>query len=113
MSDLHQKAMVQHPKEGAKSGGMRGQVSPQATSRAVHAADYMPDRLPSRKLNREAELPENLPVKGMSQYGTVLGYRKNGTWSFYRQTRTRFDFRTISGGWKYYWAMPVCTRFWP
>ena len=114
MTQLHQEAMAQFPKEGGKISTGRAAPSTKAVVKGVHLNDYMPDMLPSLQSVRKEEENKllNSPFLSVLQYGTVFGHRKNNQWCFYRQTRTRILYE-VKGNMNYQWSKPVCVKFWP
>jgi hypothetical protein len=114
MTQLFQAATAQFPGAGARlRTGQRAPLSRQAARGAAHMADYMPDRLPSRVPQlRQRHEPQGVQHFSVEQFGTVFGRRKDGAWRFYRQTRTRIEYKE-EGQWVFRWVRPVCVRFWP
>jgi hypothetical protein len=112
MTGLHQAAMAQFPKEGAKNPAGGRTLSAQARIGAVHREDYMPEGLPSLLPGLARHRPQRATDFEADQFGTIFGRRKGGTWRFYRQTRTRIAFEK-QGQWLFRWVNPVCVRFWP
>jgi hypothetical protein len=113
MTGLHQAAMAQFPKEGAKlPAGGRAALTNRARTAAAHLEDYLPDRLPSREPALVRLAPQGAQRLEVTQFGTIFGRRKDGTWRFYRQTRNRIDYQE-QGQWISRWVNPVCVRFWP
>lgn len=117
MDQLATLAETRHPKVGWQIKDRRTPFGGEApNSKSASLLDYMSGMQPTQHLNLKQRFQNRFGVNVavVSQFGTVFGIRTEGSWVFYRQTRTRFGYPLRNGGpFVYTWMHPVCQRFWP
>ncbi len=114
MRQMYASARSEFRKEGPKTEfGLRGNQDA-FTSSGAHVNEYMLGVKPGVNAMLRNQYAGVGNLHQVAQFGTVFGVRKDGTWRFYRQSRTRLSFTPPSGGGDVHrWVNPVCVRFWP